>query len=485
MSLQDDLQTAVAKVTADSGLLHRIVHGDASTTVVTEGGPVKSVAKAIADVAESFHREAGDLVGAVADARQAKDEAAEFAATAGTLADEANAAVGRANAAALAAESGIGDLVARAEVETQATIAAAAAAASDAQDAAAEARAHSARFALPIEEVARRALTAQARQVAGTRDTLSLFSAFADDAGRSEASARASADEAARQAEVATGQVAAAVQAAEDARGHAGEAAALVDAAGERLHVLTETAAHTATTAIQTIADDAESGITDLVARSADAVMMQVATAGAAAADAEEAAAEARAHAARFALPIEAVARRALAAQSRQLAGTRDTLTLFSAFADEAGRSEAAAKASADEAARQARLAAEQLVAAAQAVDDARARVTEVGGLVEEAQTSFRDLSAAMDVAVLSAKADITAAGTAAEDHIGTVSAAFETEVQGLVSAATGQINSASAHVARFAVPIEQVARAALDAERRRLLGARDDLLRFVTVIES
>ncbi|TAN71889.1 MAG: hypothetical protein EPN20_04255 [Magnetospirillum sp.] len=50
MSLQDDLQTAVAKVTADSGLLHRIVHGDTATTVVTEGGPVKSVAKAIADV---------------------------------------------------------------------------------------------------------------------------------------------------------------------------------------------------------------------------------------------------------------------------------------------------------------------------------------------------------------------------------------------------------------------------------------------------
>jgi hypothetical protein len=243
MSLQDDLQTAVAKVTADSGLLHRIVHGDTATTVVTEGGPVKSVAKAIADVEESRHREAGDLVGAVAAARQAKDAAAESAATAGTMADEANAAFGRANAAALAAESGIGDLVARAKAETQTTIAAAAAAAFDAQDAAAEARAHSARFALPIEEVARRALTAQARQVAGTRDTLSLFSAFADDAGRSEASAKASADEAARQAEIATGQVAAAVQAVEDARSHAGEAAALVDAAGERLRTLTEAAA--------------------------------------------------------------------------------------------------------------------------------------------------------------------------------------------------------------------------------------------------
>jgi hypothetical protein len=71
---------------------------------------------------------------------------------------------------------------------------------------------------------------------------------------------------------------------------------------------------------------------------------------------------------------------------------------MFSAFADEAGRSEAAAKASADEAARQAGLVAEQMVAAAQAVDEARA---------------------------------------------------------------------------------------ALDAEHRRLRGARDDLLRFVAVIES
>lgn len=30
--------TAVAKVTADSGLLHRIVHSDDGTAVVTEGG---------------------------------------------------------------------------------------------------------------------------------------------------------------------------------------------------------------------------------------------------------------------------------------------------------------------------------------------------------------------------------------------------------------------------------------------------------------
>ena len=57
MSLQTDLQTAVAKVTADGNLLHNIVHGDAISTVVTESGPVKTVAKAIADVVAAF----GDL----------------------------------------------------------------------------------------------------------------------------------------------------------------------------------------------------------------------------------------------------------------------------------------------------------------------------------------------------------------------------------------------------------------------------------------
>ena len=40
MSLQTDLQTAVAKVTADGNLLHNIVHGDAISTVITESGPV-------------------------------------------------------------------------------------------------------------------------------------------------------------------------------------------------------------------------------------------------------------------------------------------------------------------------------------------------------------------------------------------------------------------------------------------------------------
>ena len=45
MSLQTDLHQAVAQVTADSALLHTIVHGTTAQTVTTEGGAVATVAK--------------------------------------------------------------------------------------------------------------------------------------------------------------------------------------------------------------------------------------------------------------------------------------------------------------------------------------------------------------------------------------------------------------------------------------------------------
>ena len=49
MSLQSDLQAAVALAMADGTKLHQIVHGDALSTVTTEGGTVKTLAKVIAD----------------------------------------------------------------------------------------------------------------------------------------------------------------------------------------------------------------------------------------------------------------------------------------------------------------------------------------------------------------------------------------------------------------------------------------------------
>ena len=48
MSLQTDLHQAVAQVTADSALLHTIVHGTAAQTVTTQGGAVATVAKLLA-----------------------------------------------------------------------------------------------------------------------------------------------------------------------------------------------------------------------------------------------------------------------------------------------------------------------------------------------------------------------------------------------------------------------------------------------------
>lgn len=57
MSLQTDLQTAIAKVTADGALLHRIVHGPADGAVVTEGGTVKTVAAVLADITAALAEE--------------------------------------------------------------------------------------------------------------------------------------------------------------------------------------------------------------------------------------------------------------------------------------------------------------------------------------------------------------------------------------------------------------------------------------------
>ena len=68
MSLQSDLAAAVAKATTDSGLLHDVVHGDDQSLVDTEGGPVKTVAKAMADVDAQLQSSMAALDQKVADA---------------------------------------------------------------------------------------------------------------------------------------------------------------------------------------------------------------------------------------------------------------------------------------------------------------------------------------------------------------------------------------------------------------------------------
>ncbi len=97
MTLQTDLQEAVARVQNDSQVLHSIVHGDNQTLVPTEGGDVKSVAKAIKDIEDTIQQGLSDLgaageqlAEAVADAEEFRDQATEAAQTAETLANALN-----------------------------------------------------------------------------------------------------------------------------------------------------------------------------------------------------------------------------------------------------------------------------------------------------------------------------------------------------------------------------------------------------------
>lgn len=94
MTLQSDLQEAVARVQTDSQILHNIIHGDDQTVVPTEGGPVKSPAKAVKDIEDFIQQGLSDLgaagqqlAEAVADAEEFRDQAEQHAETAETLAN--------------------------------------------------------------------------------------------------------------------------------------------------------------------------------------------------------------------------------------------------------------------------------------------------------------------------------------------------------------------------------------------------------------
>ena len=75
MTIEADLRVAVSRADADSRLLHDIVHGDATETVTTEGGTVKTVAKAIGDVETAVAAAAASVTDGVADAEAARDDA--------------------------------------------------------------------------------------------------------------------------------------------------------------------------------------------------------------------------------------------------------------------------------------------------------------------------------------------------------------------------------------------------------------------------
>ena len=87
MNIETQLRAAVSRADADSRLLHEVVHGDAAATVDTEGGPVKTVAKAIGDVEAGVAVAATVVTDGVAASEAARDASIEAR-------DAAQAAVG-------------------------------------------------------------------------------------------------------------------------------------------------------------------------------------------------------------------------------------------------------------------------------------------------------------------------------------------------------------------------------------------------------
>ena len=89
MSLQTDLHNAVTQVTADSALLHAVVHGSTQDTVSTESGLVVTVAKLLHDADTRINASAG---GIFAQSQSAAQDALTSAELASTEADRAQSA---------------------------------------------------------------------------------------------------------------------------------------------------------------------------------------------------------------------------------------------------------------------------------------------------------------------------------------------------------------------------------------------------------
>lgn len=90
---------------ADIALLHQVVHGGPTVTVQTEGGPVDSAAKVIADMRAELEGEVADLNAAVLAAANSAATATTQAGIATTKAGESAASAAAALAAQLAAEA--------------------------------------------------------------------------------------------------------------------------------------------------------------------------------------------------------------------------------------------------------------------------------------------------------------------------------------------------------------------------------------------
>ena len=81
-TLKTRLDEAVGTLEGDAQLLHQIVHGGDQTTVVTEGGPVKTVAHVIRQTSLELDASRQELTGQVATATQQASSAAQSASSA-------------------------------------------------------------------------------------------------------------------------------------------------------------------------------------------------------------------------------------------------------------------------------------------------------------------------------------------------------------------------------------------------------------------
>lgn len=91
MSLQTELESAVALTAHDAQLLHRVVHGGTAEIVTTEGGNLDSVAKLLSDANTRINTEADSIL----------DQSIEAAALSEQFATQASSEADRAEQAAL------------------------------------------------------------------------------------------------------------------------------------------------------------------------------------------------------------------------------------------------------------------------------------------------------------------------------------------------------------------------------------------------
>lgn len=198
MTMQTDLRAAVDKAAAASAKLHDVVHGDAVSTVATESGPVKTVAKAIADIEADIDAGRTELDQKVADAA-ASVAAAETARTASeaaeTASDTARLGAEAAQAGALTSEANTDTAKIAAEVARDAAnVSAGQAAASQSASAVAETNTAANALAAATSETNAGAsagvATAKATEASASADAAAV-SASASAASASEASGAA------------------------------------------------------------------------------------------------------------------------------------------------------------------------------------------------------------------------------------------------------------------------------------------------------